>query len=538
MVNDGTTRNVSSKLSSVVQHELSTITGVQFGVLSDEQIQRMSVLEVTDPTLYDNNQHPKLNGLADPRMGVTERGRRCKTCEQDYILCPGHMGRIDLAVPLFNFQFDKKIIAICKCICVKCSRLLVNKDHPMVKNILLETANGKNAERFEKMYKLITSNIKPKKDLRCGITEEDKKNANASLLDNGGCGAIQPMLFRNDIRENLITMEWRQTESTEGGESISHKLTQQQSAAFIYNLFRRISEEDSAVLGFSREYCLPHYLIFQSLPVIPPCSRPSVRQGNGNRSEDDITIKYLEVIKFNNEIKDLLEGIKRKERETGEARSETDTRSIQSKTITLLYHVITLIDNEDKSIISPSNTRNGRPIKGINERLKGKEGRFRGNLMGKRVDFSARSVISPDANLEIGELGVPREIAMNLTFPETVNRYNIDKMYKLVKNGSLVYPGAKSVEQKKTGQLRVLLESNLDDIVLEYGDVVHRHLVDGDYVLFNRQPTLHRMSMMGHKIRVMAGKTFRLNTDVCEPYNADFDGDMDILSPTGSVKSV
>lgn len=512
----------NKKISNIVQHELSTVTGVQFGVLSDEQIQRMSVLEVTDATLYDNNQHPKLNGLADPRMGVTERGRRCKTCEQDYILCPGHMGRIDLAVPLFNFQFDKKILAICKCICMKCSRLLVNKDHPMVKNIQYETANsGKNNERFEKMYKLITGNIRPNKDFRCGITEEDKKNPNANLLDNGGCGATQPMTFTNYIRENLIAMEWRHVDTKEGGESVAHKLIQQQSAAFIYNLFRRISEEDSAVMGFGREYCLPHYLIFQSLPVIPPCSRPSVRQGNGNRSEDDITIKYIEVIKYNNEIKDLLEGIKKRERETGESRSEADTKSIQSKTIVLLYHVITLIDNEDKSIMAPSNTRNGRPIKGINERLKGKEGRFRGNLMGKRVDFSARSVISPDANLEIGELGVPMAIAMNLTFPEIVNRYNIDKMYKLVKNGNLVYPGAKSVEQKKTGQLRVLLESNLEDFVLEYGDIVHRHLVDGDYVLFNRQPTLHRMSMMGHKIRVMSGKTFRLNTDVCEPYNAD-----------------
>lgn len=519
----GAGNNTNSAIASAVQHELSTINSVAFGVLSDEQIQRMSVLEVTDPTLYDNNQNPKLNGVADPRMGVTERGRRCKTCEQDYIMCPGHMGHISLALPFFNFQFDKMIISICKCICVKCSRLLINKDHPVVKNILLST-EGKNAERFDKISKLIASNNKPKKPFRCGITEEDKKTGNASLLDNGGCGATQPDVYHNEVRDNLIIMEWKQIDSKSAASDSNpaQNIVQQQSAAFIYNLFKRISEEDAYVMGFAREYCLPHYLVFRSLPVIPPCSRPSVRQGNGNRSEDDITIKYLEIIKFNNELKDVLENIKRREQDPEtETNAEADTKSIQEKTTNLMFHIITLIDNEDKNVSMPAQTRNGRPIKGINERLKGKEGLFRGNLMGKRVDFSARSVISPDANLDIGELGVPRAIAMNLTFPETVNQYNIDKMYQLVKNGNLVYPGAKSVEQKKTGQLRVLLESNVDDIVLEYGDVVNRHLVDEDYVLFNRQPTLHRMSMMGHKIRVMPGQTFRLNTDVCEPYNAD-----------------
>ena len=145
--------------------------------------------------------------------------------------------------------------------------------------------------------------------------------------------------------------------------------------------------------------------------------------------------------------------------------------------------------------------------------------------MGKRVDFSARSVIGPDANLDIGKLGVPKEIAMNLTYPEIVNSYNIDEMYKLVKNGNNVYPGAKSIKSISDGELRLIEYCDQDDIVLEYGDIINRHLQDEDYVLFNRQPSLHKMSMMAHKIKVMAGKTFRLNTDVCEPYNADFDGD-------------
>jgi len=159
------------------------------------------------------------------------------------------------------------------------------------------------------------------------------------------------------------------------------------------------------------------------------------------------------------------------------------------------------------------------------ERLKGKEGRIRGNLMGKRVDYSARSVISPDANLKITDLGVPILIAMNLTLPEIVNKYNYAKLLKIVRNGSSNYPGAKSIEYAETGKLISITDVNASTIELNLGDTVNRHLLDDDYVLFNRQPSLHRMSMMAHRVKVMPGRTFRLNTDVCNPYNADFDGD-------------
>jgi DNA-directed RNA polymerase beta' subunit len=178
------------------------------------------------------------------------------------------------------------------------------------------------------------------------------------------------------------------------------------------------------------------------------------------------------------------------------------------------------MNNEGKQYTT-SNTRSGRPIKGLMERLKGKEGRIRSNLMGKRVDFSARSVISPDANLKITDLGVPKLIAMNLTIPETVNKYNYAKLMKIVRNGSDVYPGAKSIEYKETGKLIAITDANASSIVLNFGDVVNRHIQDNDMVLFNRQPSLHRMSMMAHYVKVMPGRTFRLNTDVCEPYNAD-----------------
>jgi DNA-directed RNA polymerase II subunit RPB1 len=141
--------------------------------------------------------------------------------------------------------------------------------------------------------------------------------------------------------------------------------------------------------------------------------------------------------------------------------------------------------------------------------------------MGKRVDFSARSVISPDANLSIEELGVPEKIAINLTFPEVVNQHNINRMYQLVRNGNKIYPGAKSWKSVKDNKQKLILDGS--KIILNFGDTINRHLVNGDIVLFNRQPSLHKMSMMAHRIRVMKGNTFRLNVDVCKPYNADFD---------------
>ena len=206
-------------------------------------------------------------------------------------------------------------------------------------------------------------------------------------------------------------------------------------------------------------------------------------------------------------------------------------KSINALTGLVQYHVATLVDNELANV-HQSASRSGRPLKVIRQRLKGKEGRLRMNIMGKRVDFSARTVISVDPNISIDEYGVPERIAMNLTVPETVTKYNIKKMYKYVRNGPYKHPGARQITKnnydsngKPSPESISLKYIDRESVVLEIGDVIERHLIDGDIALFNRQPTLHRMSMMGHRIKVMKGLTFRLNVFVCKPYGADFDGD-------------
>jgi len=164
-------------------------------------------------------------------------------------------------------------------------------------------------------------------------------------------------------------------------------------------------------------------------------------------------------------------------------------------------------------------------LRSIRARLKGKEGRIRGNLMGKRVDFSARTVITPDPNLAINQIGVPRTIAQNMTFPELVTPFNIDRMHDLVNRGPTYYPGAKYIIRENGDRIDLRFHPKSSDLHLQCGYVVERHMIDGDYIVFNRQPTLHKMSMMGHRVKILPWSTFRMNLSCTTPYNADFDGD-------------
>ena len=481
--------------------ETGFVNGIQFGIYSPEVIRNKSVVNITCETLYDSNGEPKINGLFDLRMGPIEPHVNCKTCEQNYITCPGHFGHIELPKPVFNLQFESDIVKILRCICIKCSKLLVNKNDKIIKNIIALT-KGNNKERFDKIFKLVqrAKNI-------CGSI--DKKHE--TLYDNDGCGAIQPSKydsrqFRSDYE---IIAEWK-----DDNDDVPVNISQNINAEIVLAIFKRITEDDAIVMGFSPKWCMPSWLIITMLPVVPPSVRPSVRQYNSQRSEDDLTNKYYDIIKWTKMLRDKL------------AKSTVmSPEQIKQYNGLIQHHVITLFNNDIKGI-PQSLTRGGRPMKTLRQRLAGKEGRIRNNLMGKRVDFSARSVISADANLAIEELGVPYKIAMNLTFPEVVNKININKLYQYIRNGNKIYPGAKSFKRVKDGrQYSILDDKDTNSIVLEYGDTVNRHLINGDIVLFNRQPSLHKMSMMAHKVRVMEGNTFRLNVDVCKPYNADFDGD-------------
>jgi DNA-directed RNA polymerase II subunit RPB1 len=233
------------------------------------------------------------------------------------------------------------------------------------------------------------------------------------------------------------------------------------------------------------------------MAVPPPSVRPSVKHDAQQRSEDDLTHILVNIIKTNKTLQEKIQ-------------NNAPAHVIDDWTTVLQYYVATQVDNKIPGVASVAQ-RSGRPLKSIKDRLNGKGGRMRGNLMAKRVDFSARSVITADPNISIRELGIPMKIAKNITKPVIVNKMNKAFLTKLVQNGPDVHPGAKILD-KKNGESITLRYIDRSSIILEEGDVVHRHMMDGDPILFNRQPSLHRMSMMCHIARILKrGDTFRMN---------------------------
>ena len=464
----------------------ANIIGIQFSILSPDEIRKMSVAEITSRDTYVNNR-PSINGLFDPRMGVLDPGFICPTDGHNYMKTPGYFGHIELARPVYYIQYLKDIVKLLRSHCWKCSKLLCSKEKHRA---VIENLSGE--ERWNYVFSQASS-IK-----RCGDDTDD------------GCGCVQPSKIRKEDR-SLATLyaEWDNIEGVapENGGKLSIKLTPE----MVLKIFKRMTDDDISFCGFSPAFSRPEWMICQVLAVPPPAVRPSIKQDSQQRSEDDITHILVNIIKANKTLEDKI-------------RTNSNENVIEDWTKVLQYYVATQVDNDIPGVASVAQ-RSGRPLKSIKERLNGKQGRVRGNLMGKRVDFSARSVITPDPNLSIRELGVPLKIAKNITKPVYVNKQNIKFLTVLMEHGPDKYPGAKILE-KSNGENISLRYIDRESVTLKEGDILHRHLLDGDYVLFNRQPTLHRMSMMCHEVKVLYhGDTFRMNVADTKPYNADFDGD-------------
>jgi DNA-directed RNA polymerase subunit A' len=265
-------------------------------------------------------------------------------------------------------------------------------------------------------------------------------------------------------------------------------------------------------MGMNPETARPEWMILTVLPVPPVTMRPSITLESGQRSEDDLTHKLVDIIRINQRFQE--------NREAG-----APQLIIEDLWELLQYHITTFLDNT-VSGVPPARHRSGRPLKTLSQRLKGKEGRFRGSLSGKRVNFSARTVISPDPNLSINDVGVPMDVAMELSVPIVINSRNKDIVKTFVERGPDRHPGVNYVTRADGRRVKVT-DKNCAEVAeqIDVGWKVDRQLADGDIVLFNRQPSLHRMSIMSHRVKVMPYKTFRLNPAVCPPYNADFDGD-------------
>ncbi|KAH6692661.1 DNA-directed RNA polymerase II subunit RPB1 [Plectosphaerella plurivora] len=487
---------------------LKTIEEIQFGMLSPDEIKAMSVCHILYPeTMDETRTKPRDGGLNDPFLGSIDRQFKCKTCGQSMGECPGHFGHIELAKPVYHPGFIKKVKKVLEIVCLNCSKVLADRSDPE----FLQAVHTRDPKlRFNRIWNIC------KKKKRCeNETPEDKPDAQeipgilkAAAVNHGGCGNVHPNIRHKAL--SLLAVHEIKDEETKKKDKKEDVITPE----IAYNVLRRISDDDLRDMGLNLDYARPEWMIVTVLPVPPPPVRPSISMdgtGQGMRNEDDLTYKLGDIIRANSNVKQAI-------REGSPAHIARDFEQL------LQYHVATYMDN-DIAGQPRALQKSGRPVKAIRARLKGKEGRLRGNLMGKRVDFSARTVITGDANLSLDEVGVPRSIARTLTYPETVTPYNIGKLHELVENGPNEHPGAKYVIRTDGTRIDLRHHRRAGQISLEYGWKVERHLMTGDYIIFNRQPSLHKESMMGHRVRVMPYSTFRLNLSVTSPYNADFDGD-------------
>lgn len=458
---------------------IKSIDGIRFSIWSPTEVRKYSVAEITAPETYDEDGMPVQGGLMDGRLGTLEPGQKCLTCGNTVARCPGHFGHIELAEPVLHIAFIDNIYKLLQSTCRKCGRIKVPQEH---------LDEFKKIKEKHAAYTIISQKRIPEQ-----IIEKAKK-----AKECPHCGQVQ--------YELIFTKPTIFVEKTEDGENRLLPIT-------IRERFSRILDEDLELLGYDPATARPEWFVLQALPVAPVTVRPSIILETGIRSEDDLTHKMVDIIRVNQRLKESKE-------------AGTPPLIVQDLVDLLQYHTTTYFDNE-VSGIPQAHHRSGRPLKTLTQRLKGKEGRFRGSLSGKRVDFSSRTVISPDPNLDLSEVGVPEAVAMKLTIPEIVTEWNIKRMRELVINGPSKFPGVNYIVRPDGVKIRLDFVEDRSTIAetLEIGYLVERHLANGDIVMFNRQPSLHQMSIMAHYVRVLPGKTFRLHPSVCPPYNADFDGD-------------
>nr|AAK15346.1 RNA polymerase II largest subunit [Leptomonas seymouri] len=457
------------------QMPLQKVHDVQFEVFKERQIKAYATCRIEHAKSYEHGQ-PVRGGINDLRMGTTDFDYSCETCGLKHPECPGHFGYIELAEPIFNINvFDVVLIAL-KCVCKYCGALLMDTNDPTE---MKKITHVQGLNRLRLVAKLCGSVCKRSKDIQ-GCEGKGRQPRIGRFL------GIYPGL------QIKVTQEEQ--------DYVWHADNARQ-------VLDRVSDSDATIMGFDPRFCHPRDLILTVVPIPPPQVRPAVAFGSA-KSDDELTHQIMSIVKREHQL--------RKDKESGVKAAVDRSRAL------LQEHVATFFNNAS-TFYKPAKVGDTKKLKSLTERLKGKYGRLRGNLMGKRVDFSARTVITGDPNIDVDEVGVPFSIAMTLTFPERVNVINKKRLTEFVQRST--YPSANYIMRPNGNVTKLALVKDRSAVHLDVGDVVERHVIDGDVVLFNRQPTLHRMSMMGHRVRVLNYNTFRLNLSCTTPYNADFDGD-------------
>ncbi|KAH3863264.1 DNA-directed RNA polymerase III subunit RPC1-like [Dreissena polymorpha] len=488
------------------------ISHVTFGMMTSDQMSQYAHLQVVSKNLYSQDGQRKAvpYGVLDHRMGTSEKNNDCETCGKALADCIGHYGYVDLELPCFHIGFFRTTITVLQMVCKTCCRILLQPD---VRKSFLDS--------FKRPMTYLQRKIAKKK-----VWEKCKKTslccycgATNGMVKKCGLLKITHDQFKKSgkgdhpaLQEYVSSFD-NAMENNKDLESLLKSNQAVLNPLVVKSIFERIPNEDIPLLLMNSDVAHPKDLILTRILAPPLCIRPSVVSDlKSGTNEDDVTMKLTEIIFLNDVIQ--------KHKATG-----AKMQMIMEDWDFLQLQVALLYNSETSGI--PLHMQPKKFTRGFVQRLKGKQGRFRGNLSGKRVDFSGRTVISPDPNMGIDQVAVPIHVAKVMTYPEKVNKANIELMRKLIINGCDEHPGANFIQQRHTNIKRFLRYGNREKIAkeLKTGDIVERHMIDGDIVLFNRQPSLHKLSIQAFYAKVMPHRTFRFNECCCNPFNADFDGD-------------
>jgi len=505
----------SSKMSYNDTYYYNFVNKIQFGVISNEMVEKMSVVEV------NNSKMSGPNTVYSPELGSINK-TQCVVCKNTLSVegddCPGHFGHIKLNYPIPNPLFRDDIASYAMCFCNKpiCARLVVTKEKLILNNIL----NKEGQARIAAIKEL------------CANVDECPycKNPHGHIKY---CSKENKFMLSYNKKDEVI--------------QINYKL--------LFDIFNNIKDEDLILMGFNRDMLFnsrPSNLIIKNLLVLPTICRTPVKSGNVE-CHDDITYKYIDIIKANNKLANM---------------KELNERKIVEYIETLDYNITMIMDNTRNKVTDNKN----RLFKCIHSRIKGKNGLIRKYMCGKRVDFCGRTVIGPEVNCMVDEMIVPQDVAVNLTIPVRVNAININQCYKWIEQGKvnviikeengikskfdMKFAAYESIGTKleggdviKIGGRKMLYDTLLASgkkiafkesdtvlrdgkfvpivlpkkrkITLKEGYIVERQLMDGDWVLLNRQPSLRAESLRAKKVKILPGKTFRFNLASTEPFNAD-----------------
>lgn len=450
-----------------------TIKRAQVMYMSQEELEKMSIL-----VMHDDNNGILQSTIHDPRMGPLDAKKTlCSSCELSKSYCPGHLGRIDLVEPIIKQSAYDYVVYVLQSVCHKCGSLLLDRE-------VIESYDfSSGPERLRQI-----------------------------ALKSAGTGKTGGQHCRNPACKYFGGYNPKMT--TKPGKMISIDVNSNGTivalkSSTIVKIFDAISKEDLAALGFKdtlndkSEVVYknhPNNFIFQSFPVIPECHRPIVMTSEGREKDDPLTSIYRRILEINNTLKEM------------KLSGSTVTGSKKEFTIEDLDFAVSslLKAGDDKSAINSLEAAS--TIKG---RLSKKKGYFRCYAMGKRGNRTGRSVLG-SVSIPFGFIGIPKEIANSLTIIERVCDKNFDYLNKLFAEGKIPFivnsKERMNVERKRNARL-------------EIGNEVWRYLQDGDPIIFNRQPTLHKQSMMGYLVKTYPGKSLGLHSSCTTPHNADFDGD-------------